>query len=422
MKKYKGLVVILDGLGDRPTDVLSGHTPLESANLPTFDRLASRGSVGFMSALESWIPVGTQTGMGMLMGLARADVPQLTRGPVEAAGAGLSLAPGDVALRCNLATIEKSGAGFKLIDRRAGRISEGVEELLRPLDGLSLGDGVTVRIRRSTHHRAVAALVGEHLSDAVTDTDPGAGRASEGVLPCQPRDKTEAAARTASAINRFIEVAYELMGPHPINHERVAIGELPANGLVTRGAGSVFSSRNLITHLGIKTCVVTGEATVVGLARLFGFDLASDPTFDASPTTNVRGKFKAALHALEASDLAILHIKATDVLAHDKDPVGKKKLLEEIDQVLSEFDLDHLVVAVTGDHTTDSNSGRHTGDPVPALVYAPTGRRDHVTAFSESACVGGALGQMTATSFLCCVLDLMNRMHIHQAHEHFLYW
>lgn len=421
MKLHKGLMLVLDGLGDRPTESLGGRTPLEAAEIPTLDRLASEGQVGFVSPLDPWVPVGTQTGMGMLMGLAKRDASLLTRGPVEAAGSGISLKPGDVAVRCNLATINSNGAGFDLLDRRAGRISEGVDELLRPINGLSLGDGITVRTQPSTHHRAVVALVGEDLSDAVTDTDPGAGREDMGVLPCKPRDGSRAAARTAAAINSLVEIAHEAMDVHPVNKDRRSRGEPPANGLITRGAGMVFTTRNLISHLGLETAVITGEGTVKGLARLFGFDLIVRDSFDASHTTDVEGKIGAAVEALATHDLVVVHIKATDVLAHDGDSAGKARFLERFDAVLGRVRLDDLAIAVTGDHTTDSNSGRHTGDPVPALIRAPEGRRDHVTAFSESRCIGGGLGHLSATSFLCCLLDLMNRMHIHRAYEHFFY-
>lgn len=414
-------MIVLDGLGDRPTKALGGRTPLEAANTPTLDRLAASGMTGFVSPLDPWVPVGTQTGMGLLLGLARADAALLTRGPVEAAGAGFSLKPGDVAIRCNLATISPNGSGFDLIDRRAGRISEGVEELLRPIDGLAVGPGITVKTRPSTHHRAVVVLTGEDLSDAVTDTDPGAGLEEEGVLACRPRDNSIGADRTADAINRLTTIAHEVMADHPINSERKARGAMPANGLITRGAGMVFSTRNLITYLKLNAAVVTGEGTVIGLGRLFGFDVIARTSFDASATTDIEGKLAEASNALASHDLVVVHVKATDVLAHDRNPIGKAAFLERFDSALATLQLEDVVVAVTGDHTTDSNSGRHTGDPVPALVRSPEGRRDSSTAFSEWCCLSGGLGHLTATSFLCCILDLMNAMHIHRAHEHFFY-
>jgi 2,3-bisphosphoglycerate-independent phosphoglycerate mutase len=421
MGKHKGMMLVLDGIGDRPCESLGGLTPLEAANTPNLDSLADRGSSGFVSALQPWVPVGTQTGLGMLMGLAREDVRRLTRGPVEAAGAGMDLASGDIAIRCNLATLKKTADGFDIIDRRAGRVSEEVAELLDPLNDSELADGVRLFVAQSTHHRAVAILRGTDLSPDITDTDPGAGRVESGVLECQPRQLSEAAARTARLVNQLIAFSYDELEGHPLNRRRAASGLPAANGLITRGAGGVFESRNLVSHLGLKAAIVTGEGTAVGLARIFGFDAIIDDRFTAGISTDLGAKIAAAIGALETHDFVFVHIKGTDVASHDKNPVAKKQLIERIDESIAPLlDMD-LVIGVTGDHSTDSNSGRHTGDPVPALLTGPNMRRDPGSSFSESACRTGGLGHLPATSFLCGCLDMMNAMHNHRAYEYFFY-
>jgi 2,3-bisphosphoglycerate-independent phosphoglycerate mutase len=69
-----------------------------------------------------------------------------------------------------------------------------------------------------------------------------------------------------------------------------------------------------------------------------------------------------------------------------------------------------LVIGVTGDHSTDSNFGRHCGDPVPGLLAAPKGRRDANVTFGELSCMTGGLGRLSATSFLISMLDAMGAM------------
>ena len=412
---------MLDGLGDRPCECLGGMTPLEAAHTPNLNALAARGSAGFVSALQPWVPVGTQTGLGMLMGLAREDVKRLTRGPVEAAGAGMDIVAGNVALRCNLATIVKTKNGFSILDRRAGRISEEVADLLLSLDGAHLSDDVRLFVAQSTHHRAVAVLRGKNLSAAVTDTDPGAGREESGVMKSLPQHSDEASIRTAQLVNRLVELSYDRLHDHPLNKKRVEAGLPPANGLITRGAGSVCECRNLIRHLQLSTAVITGEGTAIGLARMFDFSVITDTRFTAGISTDLDAKVNAALIALESHDFVFVHIKGTDVASHDLNPKAKKQLIEDIDAAIAPLLSKDLVIGVTGDHSTDSNSGRHTGDPVPALLSGPGMRRDSVSEFSESACFPGGLGHLQATSFLCACLDLMNVMHNHRAYEYFFY-
>ena len=67
-----------------------------------------------------------------LMGIPAAQA-VLPRGPIEAAGVGLKLAPGDVALRCNFATVQGPVGRFSLLDRRAGRIDVQTDELAEAL-------------------------------------------------------------------------------------------------------------------------------------------------------------------------------------------------------------------------------------------------------------------------------------------------
>ena len=422
METYKGVMILLDGLGDRPAAALGGQTPLEAAHAPNMDRLATVGLCGLVSLLSSWVPVETQTGTGLLLGLARKDIKKMTRGPVEAAGVNLPLYDGDVALRCNFATLRPNGTTFDILDRRAGRIAEDTETLSGVLDGLDLGGGITTRACAATEHRMVLALSGLALSEAVTDTDPGAGRAAEGVLLCRARDADdEQATRTAEAINTFVRKSYDLLHDHPVNQARAARGLLPANGLITRGAGRVAPVRNLIAHLGLKAALVTGEATVRGLGRLFGFDVIDHKAFTGQSQTNIDAKIAAVQDALTNHELVFLHIKGTDTRSHDRNAAGKKALIEQIDAAIAPLLKPDLVVAVTGDHSTDSTLGVHTGDPVPALLAAPHTRIDGVTSFSERACMGGGLGHLSATSFLCAMLDHMNQLHNYKPHEHFFF-
>jgi len=422
--EYKGFLVILDGLGDRSIQRLGGRTPLEAAATPNLDQLVQQGICGMLDPLQAGVPVGTHTGTALLLGLAPADALALSRGPVEAAGIGLRVEPGDVLSRCNFATLEPDGGrGYRIIDRRAGRIREGTHELAAALDGIPLGHGISALLRPATHHRAVLRLRGVNVSSAISDTDPGSRFGSTGLLESAALDPKDAvAAVTAEALNQFSRQAYQRLCEHPLNRKRVERGLLPANGILCRSPGRAERLRCIVRHLGLAATTVAGESTVIGLSRLFGFDAVERPSFTSLPDTDVEAKVDLALSALQQRDLVILHIKGTDICAHDQEPEKKRDLLERIDRALEPVCMQpDLVIAVTGDHSTDSNAGRHTGDPVPSLLYAPNGRRDGCERFGETACLCGGLGRITATGFLCSMLDAMGAMHnYHPADRPFL--
>ncbi len=411
MIEKKGILLILDGLGDRPVEALGGQTPLEAAYTPVLNSLAAAGLCGFMYPVMPGIPVGTQTGSGLLLGLPPAEIGKLTRGWVQAVGAGVDLKPGDIALRCNFATLEWNDEGVRILDRRAGRITKGTEELVEALQEQSLVDGVDIILRASTEHRVSLVLRGEGLSETISDTDPGSGRKEMGVLPARAMDHTDlAAVRTASLINSFVEASHRVLKNHPVNKKREAAGLSPANGLITRGAGRVEILHNILQHNAVKTAIISGEGTLHGLGRLFGFNVYNKSTFTANTDTDLEGKVACVIEALEDHDLVVLHIKGTDVCAHDCNPAGKKDFIEKIDRHLAPLVHMDLVFGVTSDHSTDSKTGRHSGDPVPSIISSSEGRCDQVTTYGESDCMRGGLGQVSSTAFLCSLLDQMNRM------------
>jgi 2,3-bisphosphoglycerate-independent phosphoglycerate mutase len=146
----------------------------------------------------------------------------------------------------------------------------------------------------------------------------------------------------------------------------------------------------------------------LGLAAMLGYTQITEPTFTALPGTDLETKVIRSKLALQEHDLVYLHIKGPDICSHDINPAAKRDLLEQIDDALAPLLSDDLVIGITGDHSTDSNTGRHTGDPVPSLVRAPQGRVDHCQVFSELESSRGGMGRITSLGFLTSLLDMMN--------------
>ena len=412
MKQRNGLIIILDGLGDRPIPDLDGATPLEAAHTPNMNELVSRGRCGLVDPLYPGVPVSTHTGAGVLFGINTRDAFLLPRGPVEAAGTGLPIMPGDIALRCNFATLRADTDGLEVIDRRAGRIHADTGELAEALQDITLEDGFSASVRPATGHRAVMRLSGPGPLPVISDTDPGSGVLPCRVLHCHTLDTDNPLGeQTANAVNAFIRHAYERLNEHPVNRKRIQQGLLPANGIITRGAGSISKIHNIIHRLGLSTALVAGERTIIGLAHLSNFAVICRPEFTSMPDTSIESKVSASLAALQDHDLVFLHIKAPDIFSHDRDPQGKKVFLEKVDDALAPLLQQDIVIGISADHSTDSNTGRHCGDPVPTLLCAPAGRRDQCSEFGEMQCITGGLGRIPARAFLLSLLDEMGRMH-----------
>ncbi len=403
----KGIVIILDGLGDRPIPGLDRRTPLEAARTPALDLLVQRGMCGMSDPLIPGLPVGTHTGAAVLLGIPPGAAARLNRGPVEAAGINIPLLPGDITLRANFATLASEGGKLAILDRRAGRIARDTDALADALRDIDLGDDITGNLYAATQHRAVLHLRGAALSAGITDTDPGDGNIHLGVLEALPNESSEGALVTAAALNRFIEIAHRRLSAHPVNRHRQAQGSPPGNGIITRGAGLLEPLSSSISHNRLRAALISGESTVLGLGRLLGYSVITSPAFTALEDTDIRGKLTAAIKALESHDIVFIHLKAPDIASHDRAPLKKKAFIERFDQELGRLDLAPHTVLVSGDHSTDSIAGSHSGDPVPSILYSPGGRSDGCRRFGEIDCMNGGLGRLSASALLCSALDAM---------------
>lgn len=279
------------------------------------------------------------------------------------------------------------------------------------LQDISVGDGIIATLQPATHHRAVLRLSGKDLSANITDTDPDNSALTNMKLVSHAIDPNDSAAlNTANALNLFMHEAHQRLANHPINLKRAQQGLLPANGIITRGAGKLHKINNIINHLGLKAALIAGEGSVCGLGKLFGFTVVNEPGFTAMPNTDLSAKISAARLALHDHDLVFLHIKAPDICAHDLEPDKKRRCLEQVDEALLPLLSDNLVIGVSGDHSTDSTTGSHCADPVPSLVYYPTTRKDDCQYFNETSCMRGGLGRIPATGFLLTILDAMRAL------------
>jgi len=402
----KCVLLIIDGLGDLPSPELDGQTPLDAADTPTLNQLAGTGQYGLVDPITPGEIPQTHSGTGMLMGLLPEQVDRLNRGPVEAAGAGCVLAPGDIALRTNFATVERRDGELLIKDRRAGRITTGTGELAASLTDVDLGDGIYANLLSTDQHRGVLVLSGPGLDASISDTDPRESLMPATLKTCRPL--IPEAELTADKVNRFIDEAHRRLVDHPVNIARTRDGKPCASGIITRGAGAQFGLDNALQSLGIKAATVSGCNTVLGVGRIFGFDAITDPRFTATVGTDLNAKITAVGVALRDHDMVFMHVKAPDICSHDRQPLAKRDFLQRLDKALGPLLDTGAIIAMAADHSTDSNTGFHTADPVPVLISQPgSGQVGAAVNFGESVCTQGNMDRQLSHDFLLRVLRTM---------------
>lgn len=403
----KCIMLIADGLGDRPVARLGGKTPLEYADTPVLDGVCGRGMAGLVHPYRPGARCGTDWGHLCLFGYD--PEPYYTgRGSVEAYSAGLVLEPGDVAFRGNLAWVDDH---LTVQDRRAGRISDKgqIQELLSAISGLE-EDGCRLLVRPLTEHRLALVLRGPDLCGTVLDTDPGTAKEGEPVRKPGPYHDPKMQ-RTAGILWKTLTRIHEIWKDHPVNLSRAEQGFAPANFILTRGCGQAMVLPPFTdTYPGARAAVIAGDGTITGIGRMCGFDGYARESFTGGFYTDYRGKAELAASLLPDYDLVIVHVKGTDLCGHDGLPFQKVKIIEQIDSMF-QYWLEHVgeecYYAMTADHSTPCSMREHSADPVPAFFTGPDVRTDSVVHYGERTCAGGLLNQYTGAQMMAVIMDYL---------------
>jgi 2,3-bisphosphoglycerate-independent phosphoglycerate mutase len=407
----KAILVIADGMADRPLKELKWKTPLEVANKPALNEIAEKGICGILDPIAPGIPVGSDVATLALLGYDAQQV-YVGRGALEALGAGVEVLPGDVAFRCNFATVNEN---LEIIDRRAGRIpTEEASKLAAGISHIVLEEHPEVEITfiNTINHRGVLRLRGPDLSSMVTDSDPL--HVGMPVQKIYPLNNSMEAEKTARIANELAEKFHQTLKSHPINIQRREKGLPPANIVIFRGAGQLPDIPPLILQYGIKPAAIAAMSLVRGVAKAAGMRLINVPEATGTVETNIEAKANAAAQTLQTHDFVLLHFKATDVAAHDGNIRQKIQMIEKFDLMLSHLldavDINETIIAVTADHTTSSVTKEHEGDPVPVAIAGREVRVDDVKEFTERACAKGGLGRIRGKHLMPIMMNLIGKL------------
>ena len=407
MKKI--ILIICDGMGDVPQKELGNKTPLEAAYTPNMDKLSREGINGIMHVLGRGIRPNSDEAHLTLFGYdIKKEYPG--RGPIEAAGVGIKLKDGDVAIRANLATVDKE---LRVIDRRAGRI-ENTEEFTKELNGIEI-DGIKFIVKSGTAHRVVIVMRGDGLSDKISNSDVHYVTSTEVVEDWFGRkvnkiralDSTEEAKFTASVLQKFLERSHEILERNPLNEEREKQGKPRGNYLLTRGPGYYKQLKPFSEKWNLKSACIAGAGLYKGLGVMAGMELIDVEGATGMPNTNVKAKFTKAVEKIVDYDFIFVHVKPTDIFGENGDCIGKKDFIEKvIDPALGCLvDFSGMIV-LTSDHSTPCSNKDHSADPVPLLIHGANTPPDTVMSFSESDCKNGSLGTVFGKDFMKMILKL----------------
>ena len=377
----KYVVVLGDGMADRPIEELGQKTPLEYAKTPAMDEISKKAEIGLVHTIPEGMSPGSDTANLSVLGYNPREY-YTGRSPLEALSIGVDMKPTDVAFRCNIVTLTEDDVPYeqqKIIDHSSDEISTAdasilfkavVKELENEMFRFYVGtsyrhcliwvNGNVVEL--TPPHDVLTQVIGEHLPK------------NEQLLYMQKR-------------------SYEILKDHPLNQERKAKGLNPANSFWFWGAGTRPALSSFWDAHHKKGVMISAVDLLKGIAVGAGMDNIIVEGANGGLHTNYEGKAQAAVDALtkDGYDFAYIHVEAPDEMGHQGSVEKKVQAIEYLDSrvikpVKEKLDAsgEDYRMLVLPDHPTPISLRTHTSDPVPYMLYDSTKLQEENWTYNEA--------------------------------------
>ena len=388
-----------DGMADERIAKLNNKTPLEAANKPYIDLIAKKGCTGLFHTVPEGFKPGSEIANMCVLGYdVRTEFEG--RGSLEAASIGVSIMPGEMAMRCNLICVQDG----KIKNHSAGHISnEEAKELIEFLQA-ELGNDVF------TFHNGISyrhLLIMKGGNKQITCTPPHDVPGAEVNSVLVKADVAEAE-ETARLLNELTLKSQELLENHPVNLKRKAEGKDPANSIWVWSPGYKPSMKTLKEKFGISSgAVISAVDLIKGIGVYAGLESIEVEGATGLYNTNYEGKAEAAIEALKKNDFVFLHIEASDEAGHEGDVDLKVKTIEYLDsrivkpiyEEVSKWD-EPVSIAILPDHPTPCAIKTHTASAIPFIIYNPEAEADKVEVYNEFSVKEGSYGILNEDEFI----------------------
>ena len=395
----KYIIILGDGMADEPIASLGNKTPIQAANTPTIDRIAALGRNGLLDTIPEGFLPGSEIANLSVLGYDLNKVFE-GRGSLEAASMGVSIEPGEMAMRCNLICIEDE----KIKNHSAGHISnEEAHELILFLQEELGSESVNFFPGVSYRHLFKMKGGNKHLNCTPPHDVHGTPFADVMILAERPE-----AEDTADFLNELTLNSQVLLENHPVNLKRAAEGKDKANSIWLWSPGYKPEMKTLLETYHLKSgAVISAVDLIKGIGVYAGLEVINVEGATGLYNTNYEGKAQAAIEALRKDDFVYLHIEASDEAGHEGDAALKIKTIEYLDSRIVKPIFDEVstwdepvTIAILPDHPTPCVYKTHTKSPVPFIIYKPGEKADDVLVYDEFAAEKGSYGLLKGAEFM----------------------
>lgn len=400
----KHLIILGDGMADHSVERLGGKTLLQYAHTPYMDVLAREGRTGMLQTIPHGFAPGSEVANTAILGYDLNKVYE-GRGPLEAASIGYEMAADDMAIRCNIVSLQDG----VIKNHHGGHLNTTTCEPMIAALNEALGSE-RVKFITGTQYRHLLVIKGgsKHVVCAPPHDHPNE--------PWQPLlvkpdvdwvDRYEegrmTAKETADLLNHLILESQKILPQLPFNQARSRVGQVQGNSIWPWSGGYRPSMKTLMQlYPQVKRgAVISAVDLIRGIGHYAGLRNIAVSGATGLSNTNYEGKAQAAIEALRTDDFVYLHIEASDEAGHDGDLQLKLKTIEDLDRrivtpIFKEVSTwsEPVCIALLPDHPTPVEIRTHVDEPVPFLIWHRGISPDSVQTYDEQNCQAGRYGQL----------------------------
>ncbi|MBO5755839.1 MAG: cofactor-independent phosphoglycerate mutase [Clostridia bacterium] len=365
----KYLVIVYDGMADRPIPALGNKTPLMVAKTPMMDSLTPSSLCGTVSNVpEGMVPESDTANLAILS----YDPREFSKGrsPLEAVSMGIEMQPDETAYRCNVVTLSEEEERYedkRILDHSADEITTAeADELIKALDA-ALGNeirkfytGISYRhcmIRKNGVEKYPFARPHDHIGQRIGEYLPSGDEGEEFL--------------------QMMKASYDILNHHPINEARRARGLRPANSAWFWSPGKKPALPSFKEKFGLDAAVISAVDLIKGIGLCAGMTSIDVEGATGNVHTNYKGKADAAIGAFkEGKDLVYVHVEGPDECGHRGETENKILSIESIDGKILAPVVSYLKetgepfrVMCLPDHPTPIAIRTHSMEPVPFFIY-----------------------------------------------------
>jgi len=353
------------GLTDKPIAEKDNKTPLQLAETPNLDALVQKGQCGPVQTIPDSLHPGNEISA---LGLFGYDPEKYKTGhaALDAIGLGVKIEPDEIALCCDLITLQPTHDDMVMKDYTGGNLSkEDSEYLINALNEQVTDSPVTFHCGKSYHNLVVMKNppIQERLS-------PPNELIGEGIRQFMSQGKE------VRDLIFMMNQAQIILHNLPYNQKRIQEQKDAVNSIWLWGNGELPSLPTFAERFGKSAAVVTASTMVKGLAKLAGMEALEINGATGFYNTDYSEKVKTTLAELEKNDVVFLHISAGEEVSLKGNIDDKILAIEDFDsevvkpiaQALETQEETKLLIVVN--HVSSVALMKYDRSPVPYLIYS----------------------------------------------------